>query len=366
MKQPKYKIIAQKLKESIDQGSLAPGDKVPSVADLRCQYAVSHITVMSAYQILADSNYIENHAGRGYFVKKRGELRRDASHNVIGLGIRPLWKYNPSDYYFNEVTYGIQQTCIKHRYSWLQHYSTQILGNPFFDSQNAAEVKNIFLKMADHVDGFLVDERIPDDLIQKIYDEVRCPMVLVNRRTKLDFLDCVYPPLGEALVDALEFALKLEYENFIFCVSDHPQPGSLNEILREGFASFLEKKHIPSERIVVISGCNFNPHEETFSTTLRKKKGMPKGKTLFITDVALYLYPYLLKMGLRPGSDCGLFSVYDISAIREHVPQITALQMKPIEIGEIAVNVLLQRLYGTGEPCRAHMPKPEMLIGKTL
>ena len=366
MVQPKYQRIAENLREAINRGTLAPGDKVPSVAELRKQYGVSHITVMSAYQILADSRRIENLSGRGYFVRKPVELRQDTLKNMIGFGFRPLWKYNPRDQYFNEVTCGIQQTCIQRRFSWVQHYSTQVLDTNYFDLRNADEVRRSFLKTAEMVDGYLVDERIPDELVVELYAQIRKPMVIVNRRTELSEVDCVYPSVHDALQNALDFSRKLEYSNFILCLSDWHVAGSLTEMLRESFSDYLVRKKIPENRIVSIPGCNILPHEETFAKLFQTWKSMPEGKTLIVSDIADHLYSALAESGFRPGDNCGLLSAYDLPTAREHNPPITSLQMKPLEVGELSVNVLLERVNGSVLPCRAHTPQAEISLGKTL
>ncbi len=363
---PKYQIIAENLREAIDRGTLSPGEKVPSVADLRKQYDVSHITVMSAYQILVDSRHIENIAGRGYFVRKPVELRREALKNMIGFGFRPLWKYNPGDQYFNEVTCGIQQTCIQRRFSWVQHYCTQVLDTNYFDLRNADEVRQSFLKTADMVDGFLVDERIPDELVAELYAQIRKPMVIVNRRTELSDVDCVYPAVHEALQNALDFSRKLDYSNFILCLSDWHTAGSLTEMLRETFFDYLSRKKIPENRIVSIPGCNVLPHEETIAKLFQSWKSMPAGKALIVSDITDHLYPSLTENGFHPGENCGLLSPYDLPKMREHNPPITSLQMKPMEVGELSVNVLLERVNGSVLSCRACTPKAEISLGKTI
>jgi len=363
---PKYQIIAENLREAIDRGTLAPGDKVPSVADLRKQYDVSHITVMSAYQILVDSRHIENLSGRGYFVRKPVELRRETLKNMIGFGFRPLWKYNPGDQYFNEVTCGIQQTCIQRRFSWVQHYCTQVLDLVNFDPRNSGEVMRGLLETADLVDGFLIDERIPDEIAAELYAQIRKPMVIVNRRTKLTEVDCVHPAVHEALQNALDLSLKLEYSNFIFCISDWHVPGTLQELIRESFFDYVARKRILENRVVSIPGCNVLPHEETYAKLFQTWKTMPKGKTLIVSDIADYLYPLLAERGFHPGENCGLLSPYDIFRVREHNPPITSLQMKPMDVGELSVNILLERVNGSVLPCRAYTPKSEISLGKTI
>ena len=49
----KYETIAQDIQNRIEDGDLAPNDKLPTVVDLCDRYGVSKITVKRAFEILA-------------------------------------------------------------------------------------------------------------------------------------------------------------------------------------------------------------------------------------------------------------------------------------------------------------------------
>ena len=43
-----YRTIYDNLKKAVNEGVLLPGDRIPTVEELRTRYGVSHITVLRA------------------------------------------------------------------------------------------------------------------------------------------------------------------------------------------------------------------------------------------------------------------------------------------------------------------------------
>jgi DNA-binding transcriptional MocR family regulator len=64
-----YERVADRIQGSIEQGTLQPGDRLPSVRTLREQMSVSISTVLEAYRLLEDRGAIEARPQSGYFVK---------------------------------------------------------------------------------------------------------------------------------------------------------------------------------------------------------------------------------------------------------------------------------------------------------
>jgi len=62
---PIYEQIADQLKLARDSGSLAPGDKLPSVRDLAAQLGLNRNTVARAYQLLRERGVLSGRTGQG-------------------------------------------------------------------------------------------------------------------------------------------------------------------------------------------------------------------------------------------------------------------------------------------------------------
>ncbi|MEO3748210.1 winged helix-turn-helix domain-containing protein [Plantactinospora sp. B5E13] len=65
---PDYWRIADEIIADVRSGRLKPGDKLPSIAELRAQYDVSHGTVQMSYARLEALRVIRRHQGKGIFI----------------------------------------------------------------------------------------------------------------------------------------------------------------------------------------------------------------------------------------------------------------------------------------------------------
>lgn len=76
MTQPAYQRIADDLRRQIIGGQLAPGDKVPSRAQLRDRYEVSDQVALQAVRLLTAEGFLEARAGSGTYVRRKPTLKR--------------------------------------------------------------------------------------------------------------------------------------------------------------------------------------------------------------------------------------------------------------------------------------------------
>lgn len=76
---PAFKQIAAALREAIAAGRIAPGDKIPSEAQLREHFGVARMTVRQALGELSAEGLLVAEHGRGVFVRERPVVRRVAS-----------------------------------------------------------------------------------------------------------------------------------------------------------------------------------------------------------------------------------------------------------------------------------------------
>lgn len=65
-----YEQVAERLQALITEGTLKPGDRLPSVRKLREQLSVSTSTVLEAYRLLEDRGLITARPQSGYYVKQ--------------------------------------------------------------------------------------------------------------------------------------------------------------------------------------------------------------------------------------------------------------------------------------------------------
>lgn len=76
MTQPAYQRIADDLRRQIIDGTLAPGDKVPSRAQLRERHDVSDQVAIQAVRLLISEGFLEARSGSGTYVRRKPTLKR--------------------------------------------------------------------------------------------------------------------------------------------------------------------------------------------------------------------------------------------------------------------------------------------------
>lgn len=76
MNQPAYLRIADELRRQIVDGTLAPGARLPSQAQLRVMHGVSERTALEALRVLIMEGFAEGRTGSGTYVRVRPTLHR--------------------------------------------------------------------------------------------------------------------------------------------------------------------------------------------------------------------------------------------------------------------------------------------------
>ncbi len=71
LSQPLYAELANSLQALVEQGTLRPGHRVPSVRRMSLQRGVSIATVLQAYTVLENRGYLEARPQSGYYVRPR-------------------------------------------------------------------------------------------------------------------------------------------------------------------------------------------------------------------------------------------------------------------------------------------------------
>lgn len=74
-----FRQIADQLREAIDKGKFAEGDKLPSETELVEHYTVSRMTVRNSISLLQGEGLVVAEHGKGVFVRPRSPVRRLAS-----------------------------------------------------------------------------------------------------------------------------------------------------------------------------------------------------------------------------------------------------------------------------------------------
>jgi GntR family transcriptional regulator len=83
--QPIYRQLRDRVVAMILDGEVQEGDPLPSVRTVAADYRVNPLTVLKAYQQLADEQIVEKRRGIGMFIKAgvKQQLLRDRRHRFL-------------------------------------------------------------------------------------------------------------------------------------------------------------------------------------------------------------------------------------------------------------------------------------------
>ncbi len=363
-----YKQITGDIKGLIDSGSLSPGAKIPSVNILKGKYGVSHITAMKVYQELSKDNYVTQKRGRGYFVRSAESFKQVKRTGNIGNFIRPLREYCLEDNYFNDINSGIQIVSCEQRLNLLSSHTTLPLNHMPVHSAALEHIGKAMLDCADAVDGYLVDERIPDEIIADVLKVTEKPMVVINRLTDLA-IDSITPPNQQGARQALDIALRMGYSQFIFTRPGNRQSNNLERY--QAFIDFIEAAGITEDNYQIIDDCSVLSHEITLKQVMSAVNQQVKlGRLLIFNCNDTYsraCCEMLINANLTPGKDLGLLSGDGFGFSKRLKPEIAAVQSQPVEMGKLAVKALISRLSPDNFSSPHNItPEPTFTFGETL
>ena len=364
-----YQQIAQDIKKAIDSREMKAGDKIPSVSELRKHYQVSHITVLRAYTELTEQKYIQMKKGQGYFVRNMQQPRNmTLEHGVIGCFLRPLRPETETDNFFNRINLGVQLECASRRIHWLNLHSLSVL-NQWPATENAVQqIEPEMIAFAGQVDGLLIDERIPDAMIENLRKLTSKPMLLVNRRTALP-IDSVGPPNRQNMWNGMDLTVRMGYDTFLYLCSGNSLYNCIE--LQRSFLEYLESHPACKERTSFIQDCCIVSWEETArKMDAALDRIVPDARRVLVIAEAgsscECAAHHLKKRGFELGKKIGLLSALDFGYHRTLSPQPAALRSNPEAIGRLAVEKLLTRIAYASLPPGHFMPEPDMSLHETL
>jgi len=132
---PKYRQLAEELRQRIVTGDLMPGDRLPSFADMYREQGVTATTMTRVYQELENQLLIERRGGSGVYVT---QPRRPLTGMIglAGMGLRRQ-EYNA---FYPHILHGVLQVLDAHSQHWM------------YTGPEYALIENI----AEKVDGVLI------------------------------------------------------------------------------------------------------------------------------------------------------------------------------------------------------------------
>lgn len=211
-----YKIIQNDILDQITNGSLSPGDRLPTEAELMKTYRVSRITVQRALSDLKQQGIIMSKARMGTFIRSSSPTptfagKRDSERITIGV-VAPFDMVSPGVYQYLDGILGalsvLRDNVTLHNTQYVEAYDRIMLENC----------------LKDRCSGIIyypgVTPAPPLDLLMQIKTE-GYPCVLIDKRITGIDLPCVQTNNVAGEREIVEHLLKLGHRNIVFAAGGH-------------------------------------------------------------------------------------------------------------------------------------------------
>ena len=364
----RYQKITEKIKSLINSGKLKPGERVPSVEEIKDTYNVSHITAMRVFKDLSCEGLIHLIRGKGYFVSD--SKRSSVNKKCIGAMLRTSRMYTYFDNFLNDMNAGIHRECLCNGYDILYpHAVISISESELFMDKNASEeIIRAAVNTEEKVDGFIFDGCVPDDVIEKILEKVSKPIVIVDRKSKLP-VDSVYSDNTKVTKATAEMTIKMGYEHFIVLRSCNHKAS-----IKERVSAFLETLNsakISKSNIHIIESSNIKHWDIIFQELIEIRKSLPEKARILLfaptESTARYFCDKFPEYNITPGKDLGILSYEGKSFAYYKEPELTTIKIDPDKMGRKAVNVLIDRISGKNQgKVSEHVVEVNLSMGKTI
>jgi len=192
-----YKQIAEQIREAIENGTLKPGDKLPTERELSDRLNVARGTINKAYEELRRSNCIEIIQGSGSFVSKRNAISKEEKKKLVAEYIDDfLTKLVALNYTMNEILAMVEHAISEREHQQKKLYIATVDCNVeslAIFSEQFSRFSNVTVKM------FLLDDIVqfanPEEVFEN-YD------IIITTTTHYEQLIGMIPSLKDRLFKA--------------------------------------------------------------------------------------------------------------------------------------------------------------------
>jgi DNA-binding LacI/PurR family transcriptional regulator len=343
-----YKTIQEDIKNKIISGELKPGDRIPSERKLCDIYSASRTTIRKAIDELVANKYLIRKHGKGTFVFEDYLSEREKTGNI--LFIRCIHDTDNTSSplsakdIFSEILSGIEEAARKNNYHCL--FNTVNIDKPD---------RRAISQLVSKVDGIIWGGELHNEEFLQYLLETKLPMVLVSPSIKVDYVDCVNIDNELGAYKGVKHLIENGHRK-IACIAGSADSFPSRE-RRRGYEEALTEAGLEVDETLVLSyGWSYESGYWAMQELL-KRKGEFSAVYAASDLLALGAISALKDASLNYPDDISIVGFDDIDIARQIKPSLTTLQIDKKNMGEVAVNLLFERLTGKRDyPLRVSLP----------
>lgn len=324
----KYKQIYDDILRLIQNGTLKPGDRLPSEQTLAENYGVCRDTIRKALIALKDAGYSQSVRGGGTYIRFSDREKRE---EIVSPKRRTGIILPDENGFLKEAYKAIVQTAEENGYSCEIQRNTDI----------ETEKKCIQYFLDSRVDGIIISPlRNPYEIENaNLLEQGQIPYVFIGDPIPEVFCDCVYfNDFYDAYLAVQEF-YRHNYDTVIHITDSVCERISVRN-RKEGFMKGMQQ-FFPNSNIIVVD--------------MAQPSGVSRLKNLLDNDVRIgfFLYddllyprirPLLLKSRKKLMRDIGVLGYNDLDICNEFPEKLSSIHLPRYELGKRSFELLDQHL----------------------
>ena len=216
------RLIQEQLRSQLKRGEWATGAPLPPARELAKSHGVSSSTAYRILVRLAKDGLLWQHSNGRFYAAEARHLVDTIQPFACMLPRLQLWNV-----VLQEIMHGVTQRSAQYKRGILLIHNPALIVQDDINIPptyaDAAEQEHIlrefFATHADSCEGIIFDNVWKDEVLAKFRDKLK-RMVVINRKTSLDFVSAVFPNFQRCALLAFAHLYARGYEKIIF-VSPH-------------------------------------------------------------------------------------------------------------------------------------------------
>ncbi len=348
----KYELVQEWVTEGLSAGRLAPGDMLPSEAELCAQFSIGRNSVRTALNNLAHAGIVETRKGIGTFCLARP--------STLSMSVGFVCFHSES-YIFPRIVQGCSQVLFRNRYQLL-------LNQTDYDPRKEREV--LLTLQRKPVDGIVMEPYYDGsdlcnlDLLKEM-DRSGCPVILIdNHFPGEDFASIVMDDAAGGELVASHLYGKGHRDIGVAYAAKYPPKIRR----RDGAVRFLQSRGapVPDEWLIGYEGpINAGDLRNRVSRLLAGDGPKPTAFVCTNDEESIEVIRATTEAGLRVPEDVSIISFDNSNLAGLPRIELTSVDHPGRYIGDLAATILLKRIRDGKEAPRTTITIKPVLIERS-
>ena len=270
------------------------------------------------------------------------------SNKTYTVGMLITTSSNP---FYSEVVKGVENSCYERGYNL-------ILCNTEGDHQRMLD--NFEHLLQKRVDGLLAMCTETQSIPQQIFDRYpKLPMVMMDWSPFNDVCDTIQDNSFYGATIAMQYLVDQNYQR-IACITG-PLNNTQAQFRLQGYRTTLKEANLPIIEGYEVQGDFQFASGVTAMQNLLNLPILPQAVFCSNDAMAIGAYQALYQNGLEVGKDIAIIGYDDIEIAQYMTPPLTTIHQPKKELGQLAVEMLLNRFLNPSQSPQTIKLKPKLI-----